>query len=731
MKKKMGLHPFLLVFAVILLLAFIPSISSAANSGKFDLDIILVIDNSGSMLHTDPDRLALSASNLFIDMCEGSNTRIGYVMFTNEIVAEQPLADIATFSVQLKQSVSDTQYQSSGDTDIALGLQRAYELLARDALDGKSGRTPVVILLTDGNTDLPRGPRTTQESLEALEHIKTRYAGEGLPIYSIGFNYDGTLDVSEVESIAAMTGAVSREVKTADSLPAVLREIYGHLTGSNSRNTTITATGEPQSVSIPIDNSSIYKGTVTISSKDPLSDVSLVDPSGVIYDDNNLSSKVSVNKDPLGNYLIFTMYRPAKGAWTLNFTGSEDDIVLIDLMSVYDFALVMDDPVADIGEVKVSWHLEDATGHRIVDDDLMRDLVVTLFANDGDIELVFTPGRTSESFPLPPGDYEAYLTMENKDISGNKISNIRTFTIPSADSVKPVELLSSGGDVLYIKLKTIFKTTDVVNLRALIRYTSDNEPLSVSIKSGVWEDIVDLQSNSLNEIEATALKTGKAETVVTVVGADGSSVIIYIDTTVTSGWLYIIIIGVVLLILATVIFALISSRKPYLDQSMRDFAIEVKNLPDEIEYPQAARLRLEHVKAKRTLQQVILYNSQYADEYLDAFRDIIWFLNGMGFSAKRAGGLSIVIPVDPGYIVQVNGQKQTKPYIGVLNKNSELIVSLYRDENSIYEIILGNDSFGGGGPGWDDDFGGGFSGGYGAPDQGGYGGVSPDDFDLV
>ena len=725
MKKRPILRAASLIVTLALLAGLVTSLTLASDAGRFDLDVIYVIDNSGSMLSADPNKLALSAANLFIDMCEDSDSRVGYVMFTHEIQAEQPLTDIQTFSEQLKQAISETSYNPVGNTDIALGLERAYELLERDALGGKSSRTPVVILLTDGNTDLPGGvPRTTQASLAALEEIKQKYAAEGLPIYSIGLNFDNRLDIVEVSKIAEATGAMSHEVSSADRLPAVLRGIYGHLTGSNSRNTTVIATGEPQSIPIPVDNDSIYKGTITISSVYPVRDVYLVDPDGVIYNEQGLSNKVSVNQDPLGNYTIFTMYRPAKGSWSLHFTGSKDDIILIDLMSIYDFVFVMEDPVTSVGEAKISWHLEDEYGTRVADRELIRGLLVTLHANDGDIEIAFPRGQQSENFVLPPGEYEAYLTMESDDIHESKRSNSRTFIIPDIDPIEPIRLFSPDNDVLEINLMTVFNTEAVVRVTDLVRFTADNEPLKISITSGEWSDIVDLQVDSRYEIYAAAIKSGNAETEVIVTGADGSAVTIYIDTSISSGLLYIIIAAAVLLLLIAAVIVLLIARKPYLDSSMRDFAIEVRNLPEMLEYPQAARLRLEHVKGKRSLQQTLYYNRQLANEYFEAFRDIGWFLSGTEFIAKRKDELTISIPVFPGYVVQVNGQNMPRPYVGPMRKNNELRIGLFRDEYNAYEIVLGENSFGQDG-GW---------GGMPSPGAGGYagyGGVSPGDFDLV
>ena len=722
------------------ILSTIPLVAAAAGVSRFDLDVIFVIDNSGSMNYADPDKLALSASNLFIDMCEGSDSRVGFVMFTHQIAADQPLTDIENFSQELKQAITRTKYQSNGNTDTALGLERAYELFEQDALGGKSDRKQVAILLSDGNTDLKsNNPRTTEESLAALENIKKKYADAGIPIHTIGFNFDGTLDIKAMKAVAEVTDATFQEVKTADRLPSVLRNIYGHLTGANSKNTTLSATGQPQTADIPIDNESIYKATVTISSSKPIKNANVTDPAGNVYDISTLSKNVSVNEDPNHKYILFTLYRPSKGTWKLNFTGTENDIVLIDLLSVYDSVLVFEPPVTTAtppGDTQISWHLEDDTGNNNTDVDLINSLIITLHTkslDDGsEKEYIFTQGQTSEAFHLPPGDYEAFLTMESNDINEDNTSNTRTFNVPELITIPPIELRNQSDDTISVKLITIIKPNYILYLDDYVRYTSDDEPLSVSYGAGDWNDFIECgyELNN-NQINISALNSGKTVNEITVTNASGdSSVTLFLNVTVTSGLLYFAIAGGILLILAVVIIIIILSRRPYLDNPMRGFNIEVRNLPEGLEYPQAAELRFEHVKAKRSLQQIIDYNRAFANEYFSAFRDLGWFLAGTEFSAKSKTETNIVIPVYPRFSLHIDGQHQMKPYSNIFNKNRELRITLIQDEyNIFYEIILGKNDIGFGNDPWGTGGGTDFT-GTGNYGQGSYGGVPQDDFDL-
>ena len=693
--------------------------SALSNSGKLDLDVIFVIDFSGSMRTSDPNRRALSASNLFIDRCERTDSRVGYVMFSHEIIDYLPLTDVQTFSRQIKEAIADSRNRPQGDTDTALGIEKAYELLQQDALNGKSNRRPVVILLSDGNTDIPRPvTRTKDESMAALVDVTQKLANEGVPIYTIGFNYDGRLDVAVMTEIADVTHAITQEVTSATSLLGVVQKVYEHLTDTISNTTNIPATGEPQTVTISVENNSILRSTVTIYSEIPSKDIWLEDPDGNTYDENSLANNITVNKDINGYYTIFTMYGPKKGTWTLHFTGTENDLISIDFLSVYDLAFIMEDPILAPGEATVSWHLEDTAGIKNVDKDLIDTLNVSFHANNDSVEIDFPEGSMQEVFNLAPGEYEAYLTMDSSDIPEMKSSNTKTFTVPDVPTATPtppppaspgqppatpaptpipsptgITFLNKDKTTMVIKLTTIFKPEDSVFIDDFIRYSADNEPLDVDWDYGDWADFADIFYDGRDEIIVTAVKSGLTDLDIIVTGDDGSTAILMLDIRITSGWIYIIIIAVVVLIAVGAAVFFVIKSKPFLDTPMTVFKIEVPGLPDGFDYPKMVDMRLEHVRAKRTLQQIIDYNSQFSPEYNSALGNVRWFLLGTEFIAKKKDCITVTIPVYGGVTVYVNGQYLQRPWAGLLKKTDHISIALALDDYNRYEIeISGSDA---------------------------------------
>ncbi|MDR0468957.1 MAG: VWA domain-containing protein [Peptococcaceae bacterium] len=681
--------PFLISFFVAILV-LVSTALFALDIGQFDLDVIFVIDNSESMFSSDPSRLALTASNLFLDMCEGSDSRVGYVMFTHSIAASQPLTNIDTFRTELKRAISSTQYVNGGYTDIALGLEKAYELLELDALNGKSARKPVVILLSDGNTDLPIGAsRTTAESLAALDRMKNTYTAAKVPIYTIGLNYDGTLDFGTIKSISDSTTAIAQETKSANELPDILRRIYGALTGSNSKSNTVIATGQPQSFPIQIENTSIYKATITIMASNEVRDVSIADPSGIIYSTTDPAGKVSFNWDPSNRYILLSLYRPLTGDWTLTFTGTRDDVVSIDLLSVYDMQLIMEDPLVSKRQVSISWHLEDADGSNIADPDLLDGLTVSLIAN-GEV-YPFPQGESTATFEMLPGDYIGKLSMSSADIE-KESENSKSFTIPDKN---PISLLDPAVDTKRINLVTIFWKRKEINLNEMIRYSDDNRPLSLSLTSGGWSDYLEIDYDRIDEkLTVTAKKSGRTETEVTVSESDGNQIRFYISTRILSGIMFILITAAVLLAVAGIIVFLKLKNAPRLSDPMRDFAIQMEIPPEEViqgKAPPQARIRLPYIRANRTLMELLSDSREYNATYSRAFENIMWFPHGLVLAPKTREALEVTIPVNSGFTVHVGKQKIEKAEKYNFSKKEKLTIELVRNDNQdFYRIILGD-----------------------------------------
>lgn len=189
---------------------------------KEDLNIVFVVDHSGSMNQQDSQRMIEPILEIFVDTMHEENIRVGYVAYNDTIIAREAPISLQQKSQRdaLKQTMSNTD--NNGETDIGLGLQEAYHLM-----EGYDGRK-MIVLISDGETDLALSNtgRTESDSEQDIEEIVQLCRAEGTPIITIAFGgeYDG--EETELASISGRTGGESYKAQAAEELVTILYDLF-------------------------------------------------------------------------------------------------------------------------------------------------------------------------------------------------------------------------------------------------------------------------------------------------------------------------------------------------------------------------------------------------------------------------------------------------------------------------------------------------------------------------
>ena len=212
----------ILLCCMILCLAFPQTVyAEEIISEKTPLDIIFVIDCSGSMKTNDPSKMGLNMVQAFIDTVQAGNIRVGYVAYNEDILSFSPPESIAETQIRenLKEEIGTITY--SGDTDIGLGISYAYDLFPAE---GNSRQ--VMVLISDGETDLPKGSeRTAEQSDRELAQCVRQCTEGNIGIYTVAFGqYDG--NKIALEEIAVETGAECYSVQSPENLIEVFYGIF-------------------------------------------------------------------------------------------------------------------------------------------------------------------------------------------------------------------------------------------------------------------------------------------------------------------------------------------------------------------------------------------------------------------------------------------------------------------------------------------------------------------------
>lgn len=356
--------------------------------GEMDLDVVFVLDASSSMLYSDPNRIAIDAFNLFVDLCDES-CGVGYSVYTEKLIDSSPIIGLNDEEnlKNLKKSISEIEYDPYGSTDIALGLTKAMNIHSENK-SSDTTRKKAIILLSDGNTYLNNGPRTVAESNKEMQSTLKSLNSKNIPVYSIGLNYDGTLDKEELEKISDKTNGKSYETNTSDELISIISDIFSDIYKLDGTNCEI----KNGNVEINVKDNSVFYVNVIIQSNLSVKDLNpvLTSPDG---NNVSLTGNDNVKMTNTGSYTLLKLIYPDSGTWNLHLDNADENnctVTQLDFYSVYIKQNVTKS--AAVGEsIKIEASLND--GDSIVnDDDLLKTITMTAIVSseNGNTEIILT-----------------------------------------------------------------------------------------------------------------------------------------------------------------------------------------------------------------------------------------------------------------------------------------------------------------------------------------------------
>ena len=266
------------------------------------IELVLVIDSSGSMQDNDPDDTRKTAAKMLIDMAEAGD-RIAVVDFDDEVRTWAPLTEITgkpgeqtPDRIALKAAVD--RVDSWGWTDIEQGLQRGFdELNASTTKLQKAG-----ILLSDG----------FQTVGKYTGNAASAFASKGWPVFTIALT--GDADEVLLRGIASQTGGQYYKAPTAQQLA----EIFTRLRGAPKGETTILTQrgvvkpGETADTAVQIDGT-LKSATFSTTWSGSTLKLTLMRPNGSIVD----PSDPGVTHGSGTTFEFYTIENPDAGTWTM------------------------------------------------------------------------------------------------------------------------------------------------------------------------------------------------------------------------------------------------------------------------------------------------------------------------------------------------------------------------------------------------------------------------------
>lgn len=202
-------------------------------------DILLVLDNSGSMKRNDPARLTADAVRGFITR-QAPDTRVGIMLFADNPRLVAPLTDVnAAAGERVVSSLGQLNY-SGRWTEIAEAVERAiYEL----RVNGREDALKAVVLMTDGIIDTGNAERDRIRSEWLRSSLVLEAQRHDIRIYGLAFTEQA--DFLLLQFLAQATGGEYFRALVPEDLAPVLGRIEASLDRAAATAPANAAAAEP------------------------------------------------------------------------------------------------------------------------------------------------------------------------------------------------------------------------------------------------------------------------------------------------------------------------------------------------------------------------------------------------------------------------------------------------------------------------------------------------------
>lgn len=205
-----------IAFTLVIFTLFI----QASAFGDTQKDIVLVLDNSGSMKQNDPQFLTKKVVSSFLNSLS-SDTHVGIIVFDEKVDLAVALSPIGTEETKKKFLDSLLKVNYTGKlTDSPAGVERAiYELKSK----GRKDATKAVIFMTDGLVDTGDRTRDLERAKWLREDLSAESQRLGIRIFGIAFTEQA--DFQLIQALGQKTGGGYFRALKADEIEKIFKEI--------------------------------------------------------------------------------------------------------------------------------------------------------------------------------------------------------------------------------------------------------------------------------------------------------------------------------------------------------------------------------------------------------------------------------------------------------------------------------------------------------------------------
>lgn len=310
---------FLFVLSVLMAVQiFVPCIY--AQSVTKNIDVVLVIDDTLSMLDNDPDGIASLAIKKFVDKLATSGDQIGVVTYAIKVLEVYPFSLISNNAdIEKVKDFAGTKILRNGSgTDAAIGLRKAAEMI-KDG--GNQDNKQAIVLVSDGKNEYAYG-RTEEMSLADLDYVKNAE----IPVYTIGINSPSQDQIDYLTDIAASTGGKAYFIANGNELTSIMSELQSLLIGLEGENETVNIgpSGYTLTKVIP---ENVFYANIQLDHAEPIT-VKLLDDNGNEIPFNQTDKICTTDV----SYTNIKLVEPEAGNVNLHITSENEQPVIIEFV---------------------------------------------------------------------------------------------------------------------------------------------------------------------------------------------------------------------------------------------------------------------------------------------------------------------------------------------------------------------------------------------------------------
>jgi hypothetical protein len=297
------------IFEIIVACLIILFSAISHSAEKKNMDVVLVMDSTGSMKKTDPQFLRIPAAKLFISLLD-KNDRAGVISFSDfaELLSSSVLLDSENSKNTLFQAVD--KITSAGlHTNLHEALNKGIEVLGAEK---RPGSEKVIVFMSDGIMDTG-DPEKDKALIEKLKSDLTKILiDNGIKVYAIAFT--GQSDTQLLERVSKQTGGFYNLAMTDRDLHVVFASIFESLKAPDML---------PVSGNGFLIDKSIEEVTIVTTKDSPDTTIKLSAPDGKKYSSGN--KPLDTEWFASSNFDMVTMKNPLEGKWEILFSTGKNN----------------------------------------------------------------------------------------------------------------------------------------------------------------------------------------------------------------------------------------------------------------------------------------------------------------------------------------------------------------------------------------------------------------------